>query len=154
MTLRVVPYRQKQHRTSRVTASKNLSTATISSGAKQTAQQQLHISPVIADKYWFVCSDTVPALSAPWNQSTGLLAILPWTCPGEEDCSWLAWGQPALMEELAELQVFQAWSSLERVPAGFAKCPAAEGQACFRLWIFSSQPVYSSPVSPKTWRGC
>lgn len=66
MTLRVALCRQKQHQTSRVTASENLSTAPISSDAKQAAQQQLHIRPVIADKYWFVCSATVPVLRAPW----------------------------------------------------------------------------------------
>lgn len=51
MTLRVVLYRQKEHQTLRVTASKILSTATINSGAKQTRQQQLHITPVSADSY-------------------------------------------------------------------------------------------------------
>lgn len=51
MTLKVVLERQKQHQTSRVTASKDLSTAAINLGAKQTTQQQLHITPVIAHKY-------------------------------------------------------------------------------------------------------
>lgn len=65
MTLRVVLYRQKQHQTSRVTASEILSTATISSGAKQTSQQQLHITLVIADKYWCFCSDSDHAVTVP-----------------------------------------------------------------------------------------
>lgn len=136
MALTLVLYRQKQHQTVRVTALKKIiyTSTTINSGAEQTTQQRLRITLVIVHKYWRFCGDSGRILftlfSAPRNRSTAKSC---WpSCLGlvrkRKITAGLPKGGQHWWRKLAELQIFQAWSSLERVPAGFANCPAAEGK--------------------------